>query len=120
MNRVSSSQRICEFIQRSAIKEVFDERTEYDMALEYLSISQDYVGDLTENAKVARAYCKEEHTYIFNHVHVSEFYPLIRKFIREFSGYDFEGDLMNYLKSQTTLDDYNITVVINAWKKQFC
>ena len=61
MNRVSSSQRICEFIQRSAIKEVFDEKTEYDMALEYLSISQDYVGDLTENAKVARAYCKEVH-----------------------------------------------------------
>lgn len=120
MNRVSSSQRICEFIQRSAIKEVFDEKTEYDMALEYLSISQDYVGDLTENAKVARAYCKEGHTYIFNHVHVSEFYPLICKFIRGFSGYDFEGDLMNYLKIQTTLDDYNITVVINAWKKQFC
>lgn len=111
--------RIQEYIQRSAVAELFNEDMELDMAFEYLSISQDFVGDLRENMKEAKKYCQKPHLYKFSYGTVDEFFPLIRKYLRTCKGTDFEGGLIEYLGEQTSLDEINICLVIRQWERLF-
>lgn len=109
---------IHKFIQRSAIQEVFNEEMEQEMALEYLSISQEYVGDLMENTKVAKDYCSLGNKYSFENKRVSDFFPLIRRYVTVWnSKEDFETGLIKYLQTQTSLDEFNIMKVVLQWQK---
>ena len=102
---------IHKFIQRSAIQEVFNEEMEQEMALEYLSISQ-------ENVKVAKDYCSLGNKYSFENKRVSDFFPLVKRYVTVWNPKeDFETGLIKYLQTQTSLDEFNIMKVVLQWQK---
>ena len=116
MAKVSVASQIRKFIEKSAIAEVFDKDMEKDMAYEYLAIAHNYSNSVIEDYKTAKEYCSRGFTYNFTYKKVSEFfYTLSRYFACGGDAYKAE----DYLRTVTCHDDYNIQLVLEAYRRKY-
>lgn len=112
---MSTMKQIKKYIEHSAVEEFFDTEMETDMALEFLSIKNDYTSTLKDDVRIVKEYRERKHSYSFCNTTAEAFFPMINKFLMNYHGWDMEGDLVEYLRCQTTLNDLNICKVIGRW-----